>query len=112
MAESTFCRGYVNNTFWDTNLADELKYTLVSVSLIEVARRIIYKKGVEVTRINPQDRRFSQNIEDYLFQGNLVRINFFRTAKPVPLCGPDIELHSETDEGLAKLIKDLGLPDK
>jgi len=107
----TFCRGYVNNTVWPKNLANEWKYASVSVNLIEVARRIVYKKGVEVTRINPQDRRFSPNIEDYLFQGNLVRINFFRTAKPVPLCGPDIELHSETDEGLANLIKDLGLPD-
>ena len=108
--KSTFCRGYVNNKIWDADLANEWGYIPISRSLIAVAKNIVYEKGAELAKINLQDRGF-KSIDDYLFQGNLVRINFFRTSKPAPLCGPDIELHSETKKGLEKLVKDLGFPE-
>jgi hypothetical protein len=107
MTKTTFCNTYVNNHTWETGFANAFGYILASPESIGAARRIVLEKGTEVTR-NPQDKGL-KSIYDYLFQRNLVKINFFRTRKLVPLCGPDIEIHSETVEGLEKLAKELGL---
>ena len=113
--ESTFCVGYVNRKIWGNpsspRLASKWGYIPISENLIKVARNIVYEKGVRVAIIDPGNREIKL-LEDYLFQGNLVRIYPLLTARPVPMWGPDIELHSETEKGLTKLIKDLGFPNR
>ncbi len=107
--KSTFCRGYVDEERWTTDFANALGYIPISKDLIEAAKKIVYEKGMRVKIINPRNKRIRLP-EDYLFQENLVRTNPF-TIRPVPLRGPDIELHSATEEGLVKLIKNLGFPE-
>ena len=110
--ESTFCVGYVNRTSWEDSspeLASKWGYVPISEDLIEAIMNIVYEKGVRVAIIDPKNRGIRLP-EDYLFQGNLIRINPLLTARPVPMWGPDIELHSGTEEGLIKLIETLGLP--
>jgi len=105
----TFCRAYVDDKRWDKDRAEEYGYIRAYKNSIELARCLVYKKGMEVKIIDPKNTEIKS---DYLFQGNFIKINPLPSGKPVPLCGPDIELHSGTKEGLAKLAKDLGLPDK
>ncbi len=102
-----FFKVYVHNRIWDTDLANEYGYIRVSGNLIQAANNVIYEKGEGIAITHPKNRIF---LNDYLFKGNLVRINPI-FSKLAPLCRPDIELHSETKKGLEKLIKDLGLPD-
>ncbi len=102
----TFCRAYVDDKRWDTDLAEEYGYIRAYKNSIELARCLVYKKGVEVKIIDPKNTEIKN---DYLFQGNLIKINPLPSGKPVPLCGPDIELHSETKKGLEELIENLGL---
>ena len=119
--EFTFFVGYVDNKIWDTDLADKWGYVPISKDLIEAAKNIVYEKGVRIAIITPKNREIKLP-NDYLLQGNLVRINpllekrhwgrFLVKARPVLMWGAEIELHSETEEGLTKLIKDLKFPDK
>lgn len=101
----TFYAGYVDDKRWDKTHAAEFGYVLVSEDFIKTAKNIVHKEGARV-KIDSEDNK---SLECYLFGGNLVIINpFFRS---VPLWGqPCIEPHSETEEGLEKLTKNLGLP--
>jgi len=108
--EFTFFVGYVNNKIWETDVADKCGYVPISRDLIESAKNIVYNKGKKIAIIDSKNKEIKLTDDDYLFRGNLVRIDPLFTTRPVQRWGPDIELHSETREGLTKLIKDLGFP--
>jgi hypothetical protein len=94
----TFFRKYVNNSTLSKKLADEYEYIPISKDLIESTTMFIHQKWTRVS-----NRKEVPN--EFLFQGNFFRRNSSLTK-------PDMEFHSEIEEDLAKLVKDLGLPDK
>jgi len=56
---------YVNNDYWTKDSPDFLKYIAISENLIKCAKNIVRKKGMRT------------NHNNYLFKGNLVKINLF-----------------------------------
>ena len=106
-----FCVAYVNEELWEESspgLAKEHGYVPMHKDTIKFARNKVYRVGVQIKVFNPEER--DANLpDDYILHGNLIRVIPSLTLKPVPRRGPDIELHSRTEEGLAKLIKTLKL---
>lgn len=103
-----FHRAYVSEELWSKERAEEHGYIRVPEDLINKARHTIYFLGAKIKILNPKNKEITGLQQNYLFKGKFVRVNPFPKAKPVPLCGPDMELHSETKLGLAKLMDSLG----